>query len=181
MSKCRQPSKSKLSKKTRLKRRKTTEISRTTETAAAVEGIRLTAVEDDRQQRPSIQEERHFTDGEDTEEGVRVEALSTVSEEHQNHNKMRGPPLITPNRRSRRLEEKRGKQDYEREAVASLASRRKALMADDSSGINLLNLDVLDLMSDDILLDIAHTCEVDLGREGSEQKSNLDFVRKVET
>lgn len=46
---------------------------------------------------------------------------------------------------------------------------------------NLLNLDMLNLMPDDILLDIAHTCEAYLGREGSELKDNLEFVRKIES
>lgn len=40
---------------------------------------------------------------------ARVEALITDSKDHANHSENREPPMITPNRRSRRLEEKRGK------------------------------------------------------------------------
>lgn len=76
-----------------------------------------------------------MTDGEDVEEGVRVEALNTDSEEQENLIETRGPPLATPNRRSHRLEEKSGKQDNERGTIAFLASRRKVLMTDDSSCI----------------------------------------------
>lgn len=38
--------------------------------------------------------------------------------------------------------------------MASLASRRKALLTNRNSGINLLNLDMIDLMPDDINLNL---------------------------
>lgn len=162
----------KLSKKTRLKIK--IAARRVVGSAVKGEGTQTGVAEDDPQQRLGMQ-----IDGEDTE-GVSEEALNIDLGEDERRNETKGPPLIMLSRRSCRLEEKRGKQEYERGAVASLASRNKALLMGGNSGTNLLNLDVFDYMSHNILLDIAHTYEVDLEREGSEKINNLAFVWKVE-
>lgn len=47
--------------------------------------------------------------------------------------------------------------------MAAQASRRKALLKDDNASMNHIKLEVLNSMLDDILLDIAYTCKIDMG------------------
>lgn len=62
-----------------------------------------------------------------------------------------------------------------------LASRRKSLMADSNSGTNLFNLDMLNIMPDKILVNIAHTCKVDMVKDMWEWKDNLEFIKKLKS
>lgn len=83
---------SRLSKKTRLKRKKAAR--RVVESGEEIEGNHTTNTVDASQQGPRIQVDSRQTD-EEGKEGVRVEALNTDSEEEENHNMTKGPPLRT--------------------------------------------------------------------------------------
>lgn len=66
-------------------------------------------------------------------------------------------PLITSNRQSRRLEQKRGSSEYRCGQVVSNAAKRKAILVDPDPGTFLNPINVLNLLSDESLLSIAHT------------------------
>lgn len=170
---------SRLPKKTRMKLIRTAEIRKEPEATSANEVLHPNEEDDKCHSRTNALGEG--SPNEDIRDYGRVEALDSLDtdlEDQENYSDTKGPSLITPNRRSLRLKEKQVGHDYERGVVATLASRRKALLTDGKSGMNQIKLDVLNCMPDDMLLDIAHTCGVDKGRNKSEQKHNLEFVKK---
>lgn len=88
--------------------------------------------------------------------------------------------LVTPNRRSRRLEQKRGSSEYRSGQVISNAAKRKATLVDPDPGTISNSINILNLLSDESLLSIAHICDVDFGSDRVERVANLALIRSLE-
>lgn len=64
--------------------------------------------------------------------------------------------------------------------MASLATRRKALLANYEKGNNYTPVDVLNLLPNELSLSLSHTCNINMGNNTNEQAHNLELVRKLE-
>lgn len=80
---------------------------------------------------------------------------------------------ITPFRRNKRLEEKRGRQLYQSGLVADSASKRKALHTEHDTGISKSGLNIFNIITDDMLLSLANTCDINMECNTSEHTHNL--------
>lgn len=76
---------------------------------------------------------------------------------------------LTSSIRSRRLEEKRGVQNYKTEDIVIMASKRKVALTNLDPDLLPFSLDVINLLFDDILLLLANTCDMEVGGVGEEQ------------
>lgn len=83
----------------------------------------------------------------------------------------------TPSRCSRRLEEKRGGQDYRVGDIATSASKRKAALGHLEPDTSTFPIDVINLLPDDILISLANTCDIKLGSTSDQRTRSLDIVR----
>lgn len=64
--------------------------------------------------------------------------------------------------------------------MATLATKRKALLTDYKQGNTIAPIDVLNLLLDRILLYIAHTCNIHMGTNTGEQSRNVELLRNLE-
>lgn len=89
------------------------------------------------------------------------------------------PPTVTPIRRSKRLSEKRGRQGYQSGQIISLASKRKALHINLDKGNSPFSFDILNLLSNQTLLEFAQIYKIDLGDTENSRTLNIDFIRNL--
>lgn len=82
-------------------------------------------------------------------------------------------PIITPNRRSRRFEEKREGQQYQIGQIAVSVSKRKALLSELAPDTSRLNFDGLNLVLDDMLLSLVEIYDIDMGIDNTETSNIL--------
>lgn len=88
------------------------------------------------------------------------------------------PPIITPSRCSRRLDEKR--QQHQVGNIEAMAIKLKAIANDciDGTYSKLANIN---LLPDKLLLSLASDCDIDMVRDKEEQVHNLSVIRARET
>lgn len=61
------------------------------------------------------------------------------------------------------MEQKQGGTNYQNGEVAAMAAKRKANISEFDPGMAQFSLDIFHLLSDDLLLEIAHTYDIDVG------------------
>lgn len=86
-------------------------------------------------------------------------------------------PIITPLRRSRRLDEKRGGQHYQIGQVGGSASRRKATQTELDTCTSKNALSIFNLIPNDILLSL----DIDMGLNDNEYTNNLSQLRVLDS
>lgn len=120
------------------------------------------------------------------EQDMEIDKTNTIREEPQGqvgddtvNSNIGSVPIITPTCCSRRLEQKRDNPEYQMGQATMSATKRKAVLVDPDPGMSTDNIDVLSIISDDVLLSITHACDIDIGKREVVQGKNLRVTKEL--
>lgn len=87
---------------------------------------------------------------------------------------------ITQSKRSKRLEEKPGGQNYQCGQVQGFATRKKVILSELDSGTSQNTSSIFNFIPDDMLVSLATICYIDMGVDSAECTNNLSQLRMLD-